>query len=183
MVTTTTKLYTAEALAQMPTDQPWELWEGELIEVPGSALKASALAGWIGVLITLFVKPRDLGLVSFADGTFVLQRDPDVVVVPDVAFTSWERIPHRQAPDTYFVGRPDLAVEVKSPSDRPGGIQAKLTLYRNAGVPLIWWVDPEHRQVEVYRDGALVATVHESGTLNGGDVLPGFTLPVAEIFG
>jgi Uma2 family endonuclease len=176
----TTKLFTAEELAAMPTDEPWELWEGELRKVPGAA--ASALAGWIGVLITLWVKPRDLGLVMFADGTFVLRRDPDVVGVPDVAFTKWENVPGRRPPSSYFYGSPDMAVEVKSPSDRRREIDEKLGHYRNAGVPLVWWVFPEERHIEVYRFGALAATLHEGDVLDGEDVLPGFALPVSEIF-
>jgi Uma2 family endonuclease len=179
---TTTRRYTAEELAAMPTDEPWELWEGELRKVPGAALKASGIAGWIGVLITLFVRPKNLGWVSFADGTFILQRDPDIVVVPDVAFTRWDHLPGGEPPDVYFVGRPDLAVEVTSPSDRRRDIDAKLRHYRNAGVPLVWWVFPDDRRVEVYRLGVLVATMGEGDVLDGEDVLPGFTLPVRDIF-
>jgi Uma2 family endonuclease len=178
----TTRLYTAEELAEMPTDEPWELWEGELRKVPGAGLEASGLAQWIGVLITLFVRPRGLGLVTGSDGTFILRRDPDVVVVPDVAFTKWEQFPGGRPPSSYFPGRPELAVEVKSPSDRRRDIEEKLDHYRNAGVPLVWWVFPEDRSVEVYRRGELVAALHEGDVLDGEDVLPGFTLPVSEIF-
>jgi Uma2 family endonuclease len=179
---TTTRLYTAEELAQMRTDEPWELWEGELRKVPGAGSKASGLAHWIGYLISSFVVPRDLGHVTGADGSFVLRRNPDVVVVPDVAFTKWENVPGGEAPDAFFPGRPDLAVEVKSPSDRRGDINAKMRHLRDAGVPLVWWVLPEDRAVDVYRDGQLAATLHEGDVLDGGDVLPGFSLPVAEIF-
>jgi Uma2 family endonuclease len=179
---TRARLYTAEDLAEMPTDEPWELWEGELRKVPGAGLEASGLAHWIGVLITLFVRPRNLGFVSGSDGTFILRRDPDVVVVPDVAFTRWEHLPGRRPPASYLRGRPDLAVEVKSPSDRRRDIEEKLGHYRNAGVPLVWWVFPEDRRVEVYRLGELVATLGEGDVLDGENVLPGFTLPVSEIF-
>ncbi|MEA2515985.1 MAG: hypothetical protein QOF01_4304 [Thermomicrobiales bacterium] len=179
---TTTRLYTAEELAKMPTDEPWELWEGELRKVPGAGSKASGLAHWIGYLLSFFVVPRDLGHVTGADGSFVLRRDPDVVVVPDVAFTKWENVPGGEVPDSYFPGRPDLAVEVKSPSDRRRDIDEKVRLYRDAGVPLVWWVLPEDRSVEVYRDGQLAATLHEGDALDGGDVLPGFSLPVVDIF-
>ena len=77
---------------------------------------------------------------------------------------------------------PDLAVEVISPSDEPGDIARKKDLYRRAGVPLVWWVDPKRRMVAVYRDGELLAELGEGDELDGGDVLPGFRLPVAEIF-
>jgi Uma2 family endonuclease len=179
---TTTKLYTAEELAAMRTDEPWELWEGELRKVPGAGSAASTLAGWIGILISRFVEPGDLGLITFADGSFIFRRNPDVVIVPDVAFTKWENVPNEEAPISFFPGHPDLGVEVKSPSDRRRDIEEKMERYRDAGVPLVWWVLPEDRAVEVYRDGQLVATLHEGDVLDGGDVLPGFTLPVAEIF-
>lgn len=179
---TTTKLYTVEDLAKMPTDEPWELWEGELRKVPGSGWKASRLAHWIGHLISSFVVPRGLGIVTGADGSFILRRNPDVVVVPDVAFTKWENVPSEETTDSFLPGRPDLAVEVKSPSDRRRDIDAKMRLLRDAGVPLVWWVLPEDRAVEVYRDGLLVATLHEGQVLDGEDVLPGFSLPVAVLF-
>jgi Uma2 family endonuclease len=178
----TTRLYTAEDLAKMPSDEPWELWEGVLRKVPGAALKASGLAGWIGFHITRFVRPRGLGLVTGADGAFIFQRDPDVVVIPDIAFTKWENVPGGKAPEWYFPGHPDLAVEVKSPTDPDLNVDEKVRLYRNAGVPLLWWVYPDERSVEVYRLGGLVATLHEGDVLDGEGVLPGFALPVSESF-
>jgi Uma2 family endonuclease len=179
---TTTKLYTAEELAEMRTDEPWELWEGELRKVPGAGLEASGLAHWIGVLISLFVGPRKLGHVAGSDGTFILQRSPDIVVVPDLSFTKWENLPDRRPTKSPFRGRPDLAVEAKSPSDRRRDIEEKLRHYRNAGVPLVWWVYPDERQVEVFRLGVLVATLREGAMLDGEEVLPGFVLPVSDIF-
>jgi Uma2 family endonuclease len=178
----TTRLYTAEDLWEMPTDFPWELWEGVLRKVPGAGMMASGLGGWIGVQITLFVRPRDLGLVTGADGAFIFQRNPDTVVIPDVAFTKWENIPGGEAPVWYFPGHPDLAVEVKSPTDPDLNIGEKVRLYRNARVPLVWWVYPDDRVVEFYRLGVLVASLREGDVLAGEDVLPGFTLPVSEIF-
>jgi Uma2 family endonuclease len=179
---TRTGLYTAEDLAGMPSDEPWELWEGELRKVPGAGSKASGLAGWIVYLISFFVVPRDLGLVMGADGSFVLRRDPDVVLVPDVSFTKWEHVPGDEAPDSYFPGRPDLAVEVGSPSDRRRDVEEKVRRYGDAGVPLVWWVYPTKRSVEVYRHGILIATLYDGDVLDGEVILPGFSLPVAEIF-
>jgi Uma2 family endonuclease len=178
----TTRLYTAEELAEMPTDEPWELWEGELRKVPGAGSEASGLAYWIGYLISVFVVPRDLGLITGADGSFILRRDPDVVLVPDVAFTKWENVPGGKAPRSYFPGRPDLAIEVRSLSDRRRDIEEKVRRYGDAGVPLVWWAYPDRRRVEVYRQGELVATLYEGDVLDGEDVLPGFSLPVAVIF-
>ena len=181
-MTTTTRLYTADDLRHLPTDQPWELWEGELRKVPGAGGTASALAHWIGVLVTQFVPPRRLGLVTGADGTYIILRDPDTVLVPDVAFVRWDRLPGQSAPDRYIPVPPDLAIEVRSPSDEPGEIAKKPHLYQRAGVPLVCWVDPARRTVMVHRIGQPPVELGEGDELDGGDILPGLRLPVAEIF-
>lgn len=179
---TQAQLYTAEDLAAMSTNQPWELWHGELRRVPGAGGAASGLAHVIGWFITSFVLPRRLGWVTGADGAFILQRDPDVVVMPDIGYVSWETLGRRTPPSTFIPIRPDFAVEVASPTDRKRDIDEKLELYRAAAVPLIWWVFPNERTVAVYRRGTLVASLGMDGILDGDDVLPGFSLPVAEIF-
>lgn len=178
----TTRLYTAEDLWHMPTDEPWELWEGALQKVPGAGMEASALALVIGSLMLPFVRSSKLGVLTTADGAFILARDPDTVVVPDVAFVRWDRLPDRRRPKGYAPVPPDLAVEIRSPTDRPGKIAEKLERYRRAGVPLVWWVDPSRRTVEVHRHGQLIAELREGDELDGEDVLPGFRLPVSEIF-
>lgn len=178
----TTRLYTATDLAKMPGDEPWELWEGELRKVPGAGGTASGLAHRIGVQVSIFVEPRDLGWVTGADGAYIVLDDPQTVVVPDLSFVRWERLPGRAIPDGYIPVPPDLAVEVMSPSDEPANIAKKRELYRRAGVALVWWVDPARRTVAVYRGGEFVAELGVGDILDGGDVLPGFRLPVADIF-
>ena len=178
----TTRLYTAEELWEMPTDMPWELWEGVLRKVPGAGIAASVMGGWIGMQITLFDWSRDLGLVTGAGGGFVFRRNPDTVVIPDVALTKWERFPGGEVPAWYFEGHPDLAVEVRSPTDPDLNVGEKVRLYGEAGVPLLWWVYPDDRVVEVYRLGGLVATLRDGDMLDGEEVLPGFTLPVSDVF-
>ena len=127
-MTATTRLYTAEDLWGMESDEPWELWEGELRRVPGAGGEASGLASWIGALIRVFVRPRRLGLVTGADGTYILARDPDTVLVPDVAFVRWDRLPGGTPPDRYVPVPPDIVVGVRSPWDKPGDIAKKLEL-------------------------------------------------------
>ena len=177
-----TRLLTADDLWRMPTDEPWELRDGELLAIPGAGGAASALAGWISVLVGTFVRPRRLGMVTGADGTYILRHDPYTVVIPDVAFVSWDRLPGRVPPTWYIPVPPDFAVEIRSLSDKPRRIAKKLGLYRQAGVPLVWWVDPARRTVAVYREGHLAAELGEGDVLAGEDVLPGFRVPVAEIF-
>lgn len=178
----TTKLYTADDLWEMPGDEPWELWEGELRKVPGAGGRASGIGIRIGNLLFPFIESSKLGLLTGADGTYVVAHDPFTVLVPDVAFVRWDRLPDGESPEKYIPVAPDLVVEVRSPTDRPGEMAEKRELYRRAGVPLIWWVNPARRTVAVYRDGELVAELGEGDELDGEDVLPGLRLPVAKIF-
>ena len=85
-MTATTKLYTVDDLWQMEIDEPWELWEGELRKVPGAGGEASGIAVVIAALLFPIVRASNLGMLTGADGTYVLGRDPDTVLVPDVAF-------------------------------------------------------------------------------------------------
>jgi Uma2 family endonuclease len=178
----TTKLSTADDLMRMPTDEPWELWEGVVQKVPGAGGEASSLVGWIVALVTQFVRSHRLGMVTGADGTYILMDDPQTIVVPGVAFVRRERLPGGTRPEGYVPVPPDLAVEVRSPSDEPGKMAKKLDLYRRAGVPLVWWVDPKRRTVAVYRTGESAGEVGEGDELDGADVLPGFRLPVSKSF-
>jgi len=180
-MTATTKLLTAEDLWLMPGDEPWEVWEGELRKVPAAGGEASSIGAVIVGMLFPVVRSSKLGLLTGADGTYRLGLDPDTVVVPDAAFVRWDRLPDGVAPKKYIPVPPDLAVEVISPTDEPGDIARKRELYRRAGVPLVWWVDPDRRTVAVYRDGVLVAELGEGDALDGGEVLPGLRLPIVEI--
>lgn len=162
------------------------MWDGELRKVPGAGGVASGLAAWIVSLLTQFVRPQRLGMVTGADGTYIILQEPQTIVVPDVAFVRWDRLPGGIAPDGFVPVPPDLVVEVISLAqrapDEPGKIAQKRELYRRAGVRLVWWVDPKRRTVAVFRNGHPVAELDEGDDLDGENVLPGFRLPVAEIF-
>ena len=180
---TTRKLYTAEDLWALPGDEPWELWDGALHKVPGAGGLASSLAGWIGMLVSQFVRPRRFGLATGPNGGYVLARDPDTVLLPDVAYTRWDRLPPDRDKTWFETVSPDLVVEVIgwTPWPRPS-FDAKMEPYRRAGVPLVWRVESEAWTVAVYRDGRLEANLTDGDELDGGEILPGFRLPVAEIF-
>ena len=178
----TTRTYTADDLWQMPGDEPWELWDGELRQVPSAGGRASRIAGKVLTRLSIHLMSNDLGIVTGADGTYILFPDQRTAIVPDVAFVRWERLPNREVPDKYIPVPPDLAVEVQSPTDEPGDMTAKRALYARAGVPLLWWVDPAARTVTVHRPGQAPITLTEADTLDGADVLPGLSIPVAEIF-
>jgi Uma2 family endonuclease len=158
-----------------------ELVRGEVVVMPPPKGKHGICCSQIAWVLQNFVKPRKLGWVTTNDTGVVLERGPDTVRGPDVAFWSIARQP--QMPEGYFLIPPDLAVEVLSPDDRRGDVRAKIKDYVFYGVPLVWLVDPETRTVTVYRGGMRGTELDESDTLDGGDVLPGFACPVAELFG
>jgi len=112
----------------------------------------------------------------------VTDRDPDTVRGPDVSYWSAERLPLDQEPEGYPDIAPDLAVEVLSPSNRVARILEKMRELFERGVRMVWVVDPENRTVTVYRSLNEGRVLHESATLEGEDVLPGLTCPVAEFF-
>lgn len=162
------------------TDRLFELIDGTLVEKAMGWLE-SALAMLIGRLIGAFVDANDLGIVVGADAPMRLFSSQ--VRMPDVAFASWDRLPGRTIPTQPIPDlAPDLAVEVLSRGNTPGEMERKRRDYFAAGVRLVWEVDPRTRTVHVYTAADAVTTLTERDTLDGGDVLPGFTLPVKQLF-
>ena len=121
-----------------------------------------------------------LGRVLVDAGT-ITERDPDTVRGPDIAFVSrarWDAYPGKP----YLGIAPELCVEILSPSNRPGEIKEKAAEYFAAGARLVWIVDPVKEHVTVYRSLADVHLLTKTEQLEGGDVLPGFQLPLAQLF-
>ena len=135
----------------------------------------------IGNALANFAKVRSLGIVVSAEPGFQIAHDPDTVRAPDVAFVRAERIPPGGVKG-FFQGSPDIAVEIVSPNDRASKVMAKAQDWLQAGSSLVWVVDPETRTISVYRTRNEIAVLDETDTLTGGDVLPGFAVPVAKIF-
>jgi Uma2 family endonuclease len=157
-----------------------ELVEGVLLE-KAVGYNESSLAVFLAGLLNAFVIPRNLGLVTGPDGTVELVAD--LVRIPDVAFTSWDRLPGRRRPASPVPSvAPNLAVEVLSRSNTPGEMAAKRRDYFAAGVQLVWEIDPERRTVAVYTSPTQATTLGPADTLDGGAVLPGFALPVQVLF-
>ena len=158
-----------------------ELIDGVLVEKT-MGLKQSILAGWILVLLTRFVRPRDLGHVAGADGTMKLM--PGLVRIPDVAFISWDRIPGDSLPEEPIPDLvPNLAVEVLSVSNTRGEMRLKRADYFSTGVEIVWEVDAKARTVTVWTSETESTKLKGKATLDGGDVLPGLNLTLARVFG
>jgi Uma2 family endonuclease len=177
---TVTQLMTAEQLFQANLRQ-CELVEGEIISMSPASFNHGRFAGNIFGALRDFVVSRHLGVVVTAEAGFHIGHDPDTVRVPDVAFVRAERIPPDGA-DGFFQGPPDVAVEVVSPSDRASEVRAKAQAWLQAGCQLVWVVDPKPRTVSVYHTGGEVTVLTEADALTGGEVLPGFSAPVKDVF-
>ena len=178
---TATKLYTVEDVERLACEgEEYELIRGELIPVSPVERMHGLAAGNVLVRLSLFVEKEHAGEVYVETG-FILRRNPDVLLGPDVSFVRAERLRDADE-DGYLPLAPDLAVEVISPSERRAKIERKIAEYRAAGVPMLVIIRPRQRTVTVYEPDKPPRTLHEGDTLDGGSVLPGFTLHVREIF-
>jgi Uma2 family endonuclease len=179
----TTRLMTAEELAAMPDDgYRYELVDGELIRMSPTGFLHLQISGLLIALLGGHVRERGLGVVG-GEGGFVFRRGPDKVYAPDVVFVRAERLPPKEAWTGFLDIVPDLAVEVLSPSDTADHINDKVITYLETGVRLVWVVDPRRRTVTVYQPDLTARVLREGNVLDGGEVLPEFRLPLAELFG
>jgi Uma2 family endonuclease len=169
---------TAEELLHAGDIGRCELVRGRLVMLKYRGGEDGRIAAEMGCCLGDHVEARRLGTLVAGAG-FVLARRPDTVRAPAVAFVRGERVPG----PGYFEGAPDLAVEVVSPFDPPGYAHEKVAEWLEAGTKAVWVVDPGTRTVAVHEPGRKLRTRCESDVLRGGDVLPGFELPVREIFG
>jgi Uma2 family endonuclease len=178
---TTEPITTAEQLLHAPGLGPCELVRGELIMMTPAGAEHGSIVIAITVPLASFVRQKKLGTLFGAETGFQIGRNPDTVRAPDVAFVRAERVPAK-LPRGFFPGPPDLAVEVLSPDDRAGEVLAEVQDWLEAGCRAVWVVDPKTRTVSVYHSPNEAAILAASETLSGGEVLPGFSVPVAEIF-
>lgn len=155
----------------------WELDEGELVRVSPNSLQQFDLIFRLYSILRDFVRSKGLGRVV-ADTWFELP--PHTVRAPDVAFIPADRL---AGIDPRHVLRvlPSLVVEVLGPSQSARDVSRRVQQYREAGITLIWVVDPERLEVDVYGDGPL-RTLALNNTLDAAAILPGFTLPLSQLF-
>ena len=174
-------LVTADELEQMGRED-LELVRGVLIPVMTPAGEQhGALAAFLTVELGTFVRANDLGRLYVEVG-YRLFTNPDTVRGPDISFVSRERRATQPRRRGFIHGIPDLAVEIASIDKTMADLAAKAAEYLEAGAALVWVVGPESRQVLVHRRGFPTLTLSESNTLDGGEVLPGFELPISRLF-
>jgi len=170
-----------ELLALENSGKSTELVRGRLIvrEPPGTY--HGRVQGILHVLVGSYVRAHELGAVFGQDTGFKIASNPDTVRAPDLAFVDRTRI--TQIPRRgYAAMAPDLAAEILSPDDRPGEVLAKVGEWLEAGVRLVWVIDPDRRVASVYRADGSVMTVSSDGSVDGEVVLPGFSFRLSELF-
>ena len=161
-------------------DKQVELVRGRLVvrEPPGSW--HGAVAANLAYLLGDFVRRHELGLVFAQDTGFKIGSDPDTVRAPDVAFVARARTGAIRARG-YAELAPDLLAEILSPDDRPADVLAKVADWLGAGTKLVWVIDAERSEARVYRQDGSLAVLGEHDSLDGEDVLPGFSSPLRAV--
>ncbi len=182
--TTEAKLLSADDLLRLDGEGVrGELIRGVLCETMPAGHEHGKIVLNLGSALHSFVTPRGLGTLVASDSGVWLERDPDTVREPDIAFTSAEKIPVDARITGYAEVVPDLVVEVASPSDSRREVHDKAHMWLGHGVRLVWVVQPGTRTIDAYRPDHAVATLGEQDALDGLDVLPGFTCDVSTVFG
>jgi Uma2 family endonuclease len=169
-----------KALA-LPRKRICELIDGVLVEKDMGTTEGY-LGGLLFRRMAQFAEDdKDLGLVFPGDAHIRLR--PDLIRVPDVSFVPWERIPNGELPDDPIASlAPELAAEIITPNNTKREIDQKLTDYFAVGCKLAWIIDPETKTAKVYTSAKRFKELDETGILDGGKVLPGFKLSLADLF-
>lgn len=181
VATETRSMTAADLLALGDAAGRCELVRGELVTLAPAGAEHGELAATVVAALVEWNRRHRAGRVTGAETGILLARDPDTVRAPDAAYISRERL-GGPLPKGYLEVPPDLVVEVVSPSDRQAEVLAKVGQWLDFGVPMVWLVWPEPRRVWVWRSGHEIETLAEGDTIDGGAVLPGFSLAVSEVF-
>ena len=181
--TSKTKLLTAEDLLRLSSQGvKGELIRGVLCETVSVGKVHGRIAMTFGSALVAYVRPQRLGTVIGSDAGVLVQRNPDTVREPDIAYISAERLSLDDQSDGYLEVAPELVVEIVSPSDREQEVNDKTLMWLSLGVLMVVEVYPAERAVMVHRPGIPAVTLTGGDALDGGEVLPGFSLPLSEIF-
>lgn len=172
----------ARDAASIDDVERYEVIDGVRVERESMGAFETMLASWLCHLLNGFAASQKLG-VAVSEMLFVLNVSHRLQRRPDVAFVSYARWPTPvMARESAWNVVPDLAVEVVSPTNLAEEIDNKITDYFQAGVRLVWVLYPDSGRIYVYQSPTQVSIVERTGTLDGGEVLPGFRLPIAQLY-
>jgi Uma2 family endonuclease len=176
---------TVDELLALPDDgYTYEVVEGVMVRMAGSGNRATRLGLDLGAELRAFVRPRRLGAVTGADGVYKFPG-AETGLVPDVGYYPAARLAEIVDEDRPTPFAPDLAIEVASPDQTPRALAAKVRRYLGAGARLVWVVWPQSEHIDVWHAGVLTGPVRAltvNDSLDGEDVIPGFSYPVADLF-
>lgn len=183
MTTVAPKLLTADDLLRLHSEGVHgELIRGVLHETMPPGTDHGKINAKLTARLVLFVEEHQLGEITTGDAGVLIERDPDTVRGPDIAFFSPERMAPGASIPGYSRAMPDLVVEIVSPNDKSHEVYDKARMWLSHGVRLVWIVQPATRTVDVHRSDVGVEVIDLDGKLDGGDVVPGFSCPIDEIF-
>ena len=183
MTTAKQGLLTAEDLLRLDNKgMKGELIRGVLHERMPAGGRNGEIAAALATEFVIFVRRNRLGRVGGSDTGVLLERDPDTVREPDVYFISAERLPLDVAVTGYYEVVPDLVTEIMSPSDSMTEFNAKIAMWLEEGARLVLAIFPETRTARVHRPNGSTSELTYDGTLDGEDVLPGFSCRLQDIF-
>lgn len=178
------RLMTEEDLLRISSDDThsYELIEGRLVvkEPPGHF--HGFVAAEVGASLHTYAKKNGLGRVYAAETGFTLSKNPDTVRAPDAAFVRQERLTSDIRKRGYFPGPPDLAIEVVSPGESVREVEEKAHFWVKAGTRMVVVIDPERETAAVYRANRRALRLQKDDVLDGEDVVPGWRLPLRELF-
>lgn len=174
---------TADELLRMPDDGVRrELVRGEVREMSPAGKRHGRIGARILSRLEAYADAKGLGEVYNSDTGFRLFADPDTVRQPDASFVTRERADAMGDIEGFLPGAPDLAVEVISPTDSYGEVDEKVSEYLESGCRMVVVVNPRRRTATVYRSRSDIAILTENDSLDGSDVVPGWILPLRDVF-
>ena len=183
MTTAKAKLLTADDLMRLSSQGVrGELIRGVLYETMPTGRQHGKVLGKLTIRMGAFIESRALGTIEVGDVGVRLERNPDTVRAPDVAFFSTEKAPLPELAARYAEEVPDLLAEIVSPNDTARELREKAEVWLGFGVGLVWVVNPDTRTVDVHRRGLPITVLTDQDLLDGLDILPGFTCAVSDIF-
>jgi Uma2 family endonuclease len=174
-----------ELLLNAPEDgSRYEIVHNQLIAMPPAEHNSSVIAAWLTHLLGTIVTAGRLGTLAGSDGAWTLSGPPDANIrAPDLSFVRAGRVPSRAERGPFPAVAPDLVVEVRSPTDRQSRLLEKVGQYLDAGVGLVWLVDPLQRQVTVYHGSGLVTVLQDAqSVLSAPAELPSFAVTSEQVF-
>jgi len=184
MITAPELMTANELLTRDSLGQRTELVRGQLVVREPAGLPHASLLTELTIRIGMHVRASEppLGYVFVGEPGFWVAPDPDTVRAPDLAFVLRERLPDGVMPGGFFEGVPDLAVEIRSPSDRTGAVLSKIGTWLDGGCAVVWVIDPVRRTAQHYAADGTIKLLGANDALDAEPVLDGLSIALATLW-